>query len=153
MSTFSILRPVLRSVASISSTCLRSTHFVLRRHASSLRKAIIMPDNPIFQAIQKHDPKSIAIIHSESGRTFSYGSLLYDVAAAKERLLQTANGKPLSGERIAFLAENGYDYVGAHPRLNKAGRQRLPYDQLHSSPSLPTMLSHCHYPKDSRPPS
>jgi malonyl-CoA/methylmalonyl-CoA synthetase len=71
-----------------------------------------MPDNPIFRAILKHDPKSIAIIHSESGRKFTYGSLLHDVAAAKDRLLQTANGKPLDGERIAFLAENGYDYVG-----------------------------------------
>lgn len=73
-----------------------------------------MPDNAIFQTILKHDPKSIAIIHSESGRKFTYGSLLYDVAIAKDRLLQTANGKPLEGERIAFLAENGYDYVGAH---------------------------------------
>jgi malonyl-CoA/methylmalonyl-CoA synthetase len=27
--------------------------------------------------------------------------------------LQTENGKPLGGERITFLAENGYDYVGA----------------------------------------
>ena len=73
-----------------------------------------MPDNPLFQAISKHNPKSIAIIHSESGRIFTYGGLLHDVAAAKERLLQTADGKPLAGERIAFLAENGYDYVGAN---------------------------------------
>jgi malonyl-CoA/methylmalonyl-CoA synthetase len=72
-----------------------------------------MPDNPIFQAISKHDPKSVAIVHSESGRTFTYGSLLHDVAAAKDRLLHTADGGPLEGERIAFLAENGYDYVGA----------------------------------------
>ena len=72
-----------------------------------------MPDNPLFQAIQKHDPDSVAIVHSDSGRTFKYGSLLHDVSAAKQRLLDAANGKPLSGERVAFLAENGYDYVGA----------------------------------------
>jgi hypothetical protein len=73
-----------------------------------------MPDNAIFQAILKHDPKSIAIVHSESGRKFTYGGLLHDVAKAKDRLLEAANGEPLGGERIAFLAENGYDYVGAH---------------------------------------
>ena len=122
MNSVSILRPLFRSFPALQSTCLRRTHFILQRHASSLQKAITMPDNPIFQAIQKHDPESIAIIHSESGRTFTYGGLLYDVAQAKERLLQTANGKPLSGERIAFLAENGYDYVGAQSRLNETSQ-------------------------------
>ena len=43
-----------------------------------------------------------------------YGSLLHDVAIAKDRLLQRANGKPLRGKRIAFLAENGYGHEGAH---------------------------------------
>src|SRR5579859_594146 len=114
MSSCRVLSPLVRSVFSSKSTCLHSTCFVLRYRAPHLRKAHTMPDNPIFRAISKHDPKSVAIVHSESGRTFTYGSLLHDVAAAKDRLLQTANGKPLDGERIAFLAENGYDYVGAH---------------------------------------
>ncbi|KAK1808854.1 hypothetical protein LTR12_016776, partial [Friedmanniomyces endolithicus] len=69
--------------------------------------------SPFLEAIQKHDPHSTAIVHSLSGRSFTYGSILQDVAAAKERLLQTTgkdeNG--IVGERIAFLVENGYDYV------------------------------------------
>ncbi len=73
--------------------------------------------SPFLEAIQKHDPHSTAIVHSLSGRSFTYGSILQDVAAAKERLLQTTgkdeNG--IVGERIAFLVENGYDYVGALP--------------------------------------
>lgn len=72
-----------------------------------------------LEAIQKHDPQSTAVVHSLSGRSFTYGSLLRDVSAAKERLL-SATGKNESnivGERIAFLVENGYDYVGAVYRL------------------------------------
>ena len=79
--------------------------------------ASTLPQSPVFQAILRHDPRSTAIIHSESGRTFTYGSLLADVVAAKNRLSEAADGKPLSGERIAFLAENGYDYVGALSRF------------------------------------
>ena len=79
---------------------------------SSLRMASTLPKSPIFDAIAKHDPKSLAIVHSASDRSFGYGSLLHDVAAAKDNLTDLANGKSLRGERIAFLAENGYDYVG-----------------------------------------
>lgn len=69
----------------------------------------------LFEAIQKHDSDSISVVHSLSGRTFQYGSLLNDVAAAKERLLQQTgrDEKSIVGERVAFLAENSYDYVGA----------------------------------------
>ena len=75
--------------------------------------ASTLPRTPIFDAVAKHNPKSPAIIHSASDRTFTYGSLLHDVAAAKDTLTEVADGKSLQGERIAFLAENGYDYVGA----------------------------------------
>lgn len=71
-----------------------------------------LPSLPVFEAIANHDPTSTAVIHSASGRSFKYGSLLRDVAAAKDKLKETAGGKELSGERVAFLAENGYDYVG-----------------------------------------
>ncbi|KAK5110273.1 hypothetical protein LTR62_006126 [Meristemomyces frigidus] len=66
-----------------------------------------------IDAISKHDPNSTAVVHSLSGRSFKYGSLLQDVASAKERLLQTTGKDESSivGERIAFLVENGYDYV------------------------------------------
>ena len=75
--------------------------------------ASTLPRTPIFDAIAAHDPKSKAIIHSTSDRSFTYGSLLHDVAAAKDNLSDLTKGKSLRGERIAFLAENGYDYVGA----------------------------------------
>lgn len=52
------------------------------------------------------------MVHSSSGRTFTYGRLLNDVASAKNHLAELAAGRSLRGERVAFLAENGYDYVG-----------------------------------------
>lgn len=69
----------------------------------------------LFEAIQKHDSDSISVVHSLSGRTFKYGSLVQDVANAKARLLQQTDRdeKSIVGERVAFLAENSYDYVGA----------------------------------------
>lgn len=73
-----------------------------------------LPRLPIFEAISSHDPKSTAVIHSKSGRRFTYGELLGDVAEAKDHLDRVANGSSLKGERIAFLIENSYDYVGTH---------------------------------------
>ena len=77
-----------------------------------LRTASTLPSLPIFQNLAKHDPKSPAIIHSVSERVFCYGGLLHDVTTAKDQLTELTNGKDLAGERIGFLAENGYDYVG-----------------------------------------
>ena len=62
--------------------------------------------------ISRHDPSRTAIVHSTSQRKFTYGELLGDVAAAQERLSQIAKSKSLAGERVAFLVENSYDYVG-----------------------------------------
>lgn len=73
--------------------------------------ASTLPRLPVFQAIASHDPQSTAVVHSLSGRQFTYGQLLHDVARAKDQLCQHANGKELGGERIAFLVENSYDYV------------------------------------------
>jgi len=74
--------------------------------------ASTLPRLSVFEAIASHDPKSIAVIHSVSGRRFSYGELLHDVADAKRKLLLSAGETPIDGQRIAFLVENGYDYVG-----------------------------------------
>lgn len=38
---------------------------------------------------------------------------MHDVADATEELKTKAGRRELFGERIAFLVENGYDYVGA----------------------------------------
>ncbi len=76
--------------------------------------ASTLPRLPIFEAIAGHDPNTTAVVHSDSGRSFTYGELLKDVAQSKSRLANTVEGKNIQGERIAFLIENGYDYVGAH---------------------------------------
>lgn len=75
--------------------------------------ASTLPKLPVFEAISTHDPESIAVIHSTSGRRFTYGQLLKDVAEARDKLRQSASGQSTDGQRVAFLVENGYDYVGA----------------------------------------
>jgi hypothetical protein len=83
------------------------------------RMASTLPRMPIFEAIASHNLRSTAIVHSPSGRSFSYGELAHDVAASVEDLKRHARGRSLDGERIAFLVENGYDYVGANRRLSR----------------------------------
>ncbi|KAF3034101.1 hypothetical protein E8E11_003422 [Didymella keratinophila] len=73
--------------------------------------ASTLPRLPIFEAIKKHDAQRTAVIHSLSGRRFTYGELVNDVAAAKDKLQRNTCGKSAEGERISFLVENGYDYV------------------------------------------
>jgi malonyl-CoA/methylmalonyl-CoA synthetase len=90
----------------------RLSYNIPRSKQISFRMASTLPSTPIFNAIAKHDPTSLAIVHSASDRSFCYGSLLHDIAAAKDNLTELVKGKSLRGERIAFLAENGYDYVG-----------------------------------------
>lgn len=75
--------------------------------------ASTLPRLPIFKAIASHDPKSTVVVHSASGRRFTYGELLGDVAAARDKLVNESGEKKLEGQRIAFLVENSYDYVGA----------------------------------------
>ncbi|KAL8647684.1 MAG: hypothetical protein Q9226_006333 [Calogaya cf. arnoldii] len=76
--------------------------------------ASTLPKLPVFEAIAKHDPESTAIIHSISGRRFTYGQLLRDVAGARDKLQQSAGGQSTDGQRVAFLVENSYDYVGSN---------------------------------------
>jgi malonyl-CoA/methylmalonyl-CoA synthetase len=91
-----------------------------RRHATatfnSLRPATrlfsTLPRLPLFEAVSKHDPESKVVVHSISGRTFKYGELLGDVSRARDRIAEAAGRQDLNGERIAFLVENSYDYVG-----------------------------------------
>jgi hypothetical protein len=80
---------------------------------SYFRMASTLPKLPVFEAIASHDPHSTVVIHSASGRRFTYGALIEDVAEAKKRLYKEAGSDSLDGQRIAFLVENGYDYVGA----------------------------------------
>jgi len=106
------LQQVTRSLYHTPSP-LRVSFLSLRQGYSYTRFLTTLPRLPIFEALSKHDEKSTSVIHSSSGRSFTYGQLLQDVAIAREKLLSNANGKDLAGERVGFLAENSYDYVGA----------------------------------------
>ena len=87
-----------------------------------LRMASTLPNLHLFQSIAQHDPESIAVIHSVSGRKFTYGELLSDVAKAKDALHEASGKDSIDGERVAFLVENSYDYVGVSPRSHPSIR-------------------------------
>ncbi|KPI45996.1 Acyl-CoA synthetase family member 3, mitochondrial [Cyphellophora attinorum] len=109
-------------------------------YRTHIRMASTLPRTPIFNAIAKHDPASLAIVHSSSDRSFSYGSLLHDVAAAKDNLTAITGGKSLRGERIAFLAENGYDYVVTFLSILAHNAIALPLAFTHPSSELRYIL-------------
>ncbi|KAL9599142.1 MAG: hypothetical protein Q9219_004008 [cf. Caloplaca sp. 3 TL-2023] len=88
---------------------LAKPHTFIKRQVS--RMASTLPKLPVFQAIASHDPRSTAVVHCGSGRRFTYGQLLNDVAESRTKLRQSVAGRELDGERIAFLVENSYDYV------------------------------------------
>ena len=77
---------------------------------------ISLQRSAFIDAIQKHEPASIAIMENDSGAIISYSSLLRCVARAKELLLLKTgkSDNSISGERIAFIIENGLDYVGMY---------------------------------------
>ncbi|KHJ36033.1 putative 2-succinylbenzoate- ligase [Erysiphe necator] len=89
-------------------TAHNSNHLLLKMNS--------LPRIPIFDAMYSHDPNSTAIIHSRSGRRFTYGELLKDISEEKFKLLQLLKKErneenPKYGHRIAFMVENGYDYI------------------------------------------
>ncbi|KAI4123276.1 MAG: hypothetical protein LQ347_006218 [Umbilicaria vellea] len=120
--------PVLGSILPVRLTCVMLTpssvlpNFFSRSFtrqlnrtiavgSQSLRMASTLPKLPVFEAIAGHDPQSTVVIHSTSGRRFTYGGLLKDVAEARDKLRQAAGDTKMDGQRVAFLVENGYDYV------------------------------------------
>lgn len=106
-------------LAARSFSCIAASHSRPRslpalsttRGAKS-RMVSTLPRLPLFEAISQHDPESTAVVHCLSGRSFKYGELLPDVARTRDRLYEAAGKPDLRGERIAFLVENSYDYVG-----------------------------------------
>ena len=86
------------------------------RRIPPIRSLSTLPNLPLFQAIKNHNESNPAVIHSASTRSFTYGNLVADVLQQKEKLAQIA-GDGVKGERIAFLAENSYDYVGVYHSL------------------------------------
>ena len=82
------------------------------------RMASNSSSDSIFQAIRNHNPGSVAVAHCSSGKQFTYGDLVNDVLQEQRRLQDNAGKAGLVGERIAFLVENSYDYVGAQFLVN-----------------------------------
>lgn len=111
-------RPVTRSFSTaVASSALRpcsirSSFSRRSRPCCSLRMASTLPKLPLFDAILRHDPDSTAVTHCLSGRSFRYGELLPDVARVREQIYAAAGKSDIRGERVAFLVENSYDYVG-----------------------------------------
>ncbi|PYH43622.1 acyl-CoA synthetase [Aspergillus saccharolyticus JOP 1030-1] len=112
MPGYTLMPALSRSL--IASACLaRNARLRARITLASRRSLASLPNLPLFRALQDHDQSSLAVVHSASSRSFTYGNLVTDVLQAKEKLVQSGGGRQngLSGERIAFLAENSYDYV------------------------------------------
>ncbi|KAL4736792.1 hypothetical protein BDV11DRAFT_8136 [Aspergillus similis] len=88
-------------------SCQTLLGFAVRRSLTTL------PNVPLFRALKSHDPASLAVVHNPSFRSFTYGNLVADVVKAQDQLWKSfGRGRDgLRGERIAFLAENSYDYV------------------------------------------
>jgi hypothetical protein len=97
--------------------------------------ASTLPRLPVFEAIARHDPDSTVVIHSNSGRRFRYGELLGDVCKVRNRLYETAGRNDIDGERIAFLVENSYDYVGKPIIALPSNPKSLPLVGLPSIPA------------------
>lgn len=97
----------------------RYTPLQLQPGHRSSRLLSTLPNLPLFRALRDHDRSSTAVVHTATAHAFTYGDLVADVIRSKEELLRTAAGvakgmgtDDLGGKRIAFLAENSYDYVG-----------------------------------------
>ncbi|KAH6650914.1 hypothetical protein F5144DRAFT_598331 [Chaetomium tenue] len=104
--------------------------------------ASTLPRLPVFEAIARHDPNSIAVIHSNSGRRFRYGELLGDVCKVRNRLYETAGRDDIDGERIAFLVENSYDYVVTLLAILAAKSIAVPLSPAFPAPELQYILNH-----------
>lgn len=102
-----ILRALPRSARTLRRTPFNHHH----------RSLSTLPNVPLFHAFQSHNPSNTAVVHTANANDYSYGNLVTDIIRSGDRLRQifpeNATGKnPIRGERVAFLVENGYDYVG-----------------------------------------
>jgi len=101
-----------RSSSFVCQTPARPGLCLFRMASTVATPARTLPRLPVFEAIARHDPESTVVVHSLSGRRFKYGELLGDVCNTRDRLYEASGKDDIEGERIAFLVENSYDYVG-----------------------------------------
>ncbi|KAH0543113.1 hypothetical protein FGG08_002539 [Glutinoglossum americanum] len=78
---------------------------------SQLSTTCALPNLPILEAIASHDPETTAVVHSSTGRRFTYGELLRDIVLAKDRLNASTKEGGLKGKAVGFIAERSYNYV------------------------------------------
>ncbi|KAH7027541.1 uncharacterized protein B0I36DRAFT_375365 [Microdochium trichocladiopsis] len=104
--------------------------------------SLTLPRLPLFEAISQHNPKSTAVVHCLSGRSFTYGELLPDIYRARERLYDAAGRTNIEGERVAFLVENSYDYVVTFLAILAARAVALPLSPPFPAPELQYIISH-----------
>ncbi|ODA79432.1 hypothetical protein RJ55_05025 [Drechmeria coniospora] len=107
-----------------------------------MRGLSTLPRLPIFEAIAGHDPKAVAVVHSSSGRSFTYGHLLADVSRARDRLREARHGADMLGERVVFLVENSYDYVVTLLACLAAHAIAVPLSPAFPAPELQYIINH-----------
>jgi hypothetical protein len=93
---------------------IANNHGQDRRLSSSINLCQSNQSN-LFQALSAHDPLSVAVEHSRTGRKFTYADLTRDILEARKHLIQKCSARGVSslkGERVAFAAMNDYDSVG-----------------------------------------
>ncbi|KAI8629714.1 hypothetical protein F5Y19DRAFT_431590 [Xylariaceae sp. FL1651] len=106
-----------------------------------MASTLSLPKFPIFDAISRHDPQSTAIVHCLSGRSFKYGELLPDVCRVRDQILEASGKSDIRGERIAFLVENGYDYVVTLLAVLASRAIALPLSPPFPAPELQYILT------------
>lgn len=93
---------------------IANNHGQHRRLSSSINSTKSNQSN-LFQALSAHDPLSVAVEHSRTGRKFTYADLTRDILEARKHLIQKCSTRGVSslrGERVAFAATNDYYSVG-----------------------------------------
>ncbi|KIL88220.1 hypothetical protein FAVG1_08298 [Fusarium avenaceum] len=102
--------------------------------------AITLQRSAFVEAIRKHDQSSIAVVESESGESFSYDTLLKSIAGAKELLLSKTGKDDISGERVAFMVESGFQYVVTLLSILAANAIAVPLAPSFPAPELRYIL-------------
>ncbi|KAI1818304.1 AMP-binding enzyme-domain-containing protein [Poronia punctata] len=128
-----------------TTTCFRRSFFPAQPRKSSnlnrMASTLVLPKFPIFEAISRHDPHSIAVAHCLSGRTFKYGELLPDVCRVRDQIHAASGKEDIRGERIAFLVENSYDYVVTFLAILASRAIAVPLSPPFPAPELQYVLT------------
>ncbi|KPA37797.1 acyl- synthetase family member mitochondrial [Fusarium langsethiae] len=107
---------------------------------SSNTMATALQRSEFLEAIQKHDQSSVAVVENDSGKSYSYGTLLKSIARAREQLLSKTSKSDISGERIAFMVESGYEYVVTLLAILASNAIALPLAPSFPAPELGYIL-------------